>query len=397
MADERSAAIPHIIEELYAGTLDDAVWHRALVSVADLVRASGTLLLSFNPTTGAVLRDENHRIDPQAVIDYQSYWTFQDCRREPFLTTPPGMVVTERLLDIPDLERSPFYNEFLLPVDAPHVMPAWLHKKPNKAVCLSLQGTRQRGAFDRSDVRALQQQLLPHIARALEIRDRLAAAQIRTAALEHTLERFNCGLAVLDDTGRVLEANLITEQLLQAGEGVWRTSTGLLKLREPADGELKGWLKSGVPPAKSNGLLCVQRRDTLPLSLLLTPLPRARTTWLSDDPRWLMLLFDRTRRIGAASELLERDLGISAREAQVATRLFEGFSPLDIAHQLRVSLETVRTQLKSIFRKTGTSSQAELLRLIALGPAVRKSPAPEMHEGPLTQQNQKGLQRRQHE
>jgi hypothetical protein len=62
----------------------------------------------------------------------------------------------------------------------------------------------------------------------------------------------------------------------------------------------------------------VQRPGTLPLSLLLTPLPRTQTSWLSCDPRWLVLIFDRTRRI-----------------------------------------------------KTGTLSQADLLRRIALGPAVR--------------------------
>jgi DNA-binding CsgD family transcriptional regulator len=375
MADERSAAIPRIIEELYAGTLDDAAWHRALVSVADLVGASGALLFAFNPATGAVLRDESHRVDPNAVSAYANHWTFQDCRREPFLSVPVGIVVTERLLDIPNLERSPFYNEFLLPVDLPHVMPAWLRKTPEKAVCISFQGNRRHGAFDRSEVRTLQQQLLPHIARALEIRDRLETAQVRTASLVHSLERFNCGVVVLDRTDRILETNSIAEQLLRTGEGVRRTSSGCLKLREPAESQLQNWLKSGVPPAKSEGLLCVQRPGTTPLSLLLTPLPSSSSTWLSHDPRWLVLLFDPARRISACAKLLERDLGVSTRESEVAARLFEGLSPADIAHQLRVSPETVRTQLKSIFRKTGTLSQAELLRRIALGPAVRTTPA----------------------
>jgi DNA-binding CsgD family transcriptional regulator len=375
MTEERSAAIPGIIEELYAGALDDAAWHRALLSVADLFGASGAMLFAFNPNTGAVLRDENHRVDPTTVANYATYWTFQDCRREAFITALPGVVVTEKLLDIPNLEKTGFYNEFLLRVDAPHFMPAWLRKTPDKAVALSLLGTRRRGAFDRSDVRTLQQQLLPHIARALEIRDRLEAAQVRAASLVHSLEVFNFGVLVLDSGGRILQTNSIAEQHLQAGEGVRRTSTGSLRLREPAEGQFKRWLSSGVPPVKSEGLLCVQRRSTLPLSLLLTPLPQTKTTWLSRDPRWLLLIFDRTRRICASAELLERDLGVSAREAQVAASLFEGLSPQEIAQQLRVSPETVRTQLKSIFRKTGTLSQADLLRRIALGPAVRAAPA----------------------
>jgi DNA-binding CsgD family transcriptional regulator len=371
---ERSAAIPRIIEELYAGTLDDAAWHRALLSVADLFGASGAMLFAFNPSTGAVLRDENHRVDPAAVTDYAQYWTFHDCRFKPFLTVPPGFVVTEQLLHIPNLEKTSFHNEFLLRVDAPHVMPAWLHKAHDKAVALSLMGTRQRGAFDRSDVRTLQQQLLPHISRALQIRDRLEAAQVRTTSLVHGLDGFNCGLLVVDSGGRILESNSVAEQHLQAGGGVRRASTDILTLHEPANSQLKRWLSTGIPPARSDGLLRVQRRGTLPLSLMLIPLSHTKITWVAPDPRWLVLFFDPTRRISASTELLQRDLDISPREAQVAARLFEGFSPQDIACQLQVSPETVRTQLKSIFRKTGAASQGDLLRRIALGPAVQATP-----------------------
>jgi hypothetical protein len=51
------------VDDLYAGTIDDAAWGRALIGIADMVRASATLLLAFNPSSGALLREENHRLD----------------------------------------------------------------------------------------------------------------------------------------------------------------------------------------------------------------------------------------------------------------------------------------------------------------------------------------------
>jgi hypothetical protein len=40
MTTDRSEVIPRIIEKLYAGTLNDAAWRRALLSLADLFGAS---------------------------------------------------------------------------------------------------------------------------------------------------------------------------------------------------------------------------------------------------------------------------------------------------------------------------------------------------------------------
>jgi hypothetical protein len=96
-----------IVDDLYAGTLDDAAWDRALVSIADVVRGSAAYLFAFNPITGEVLRDENHRGDPTALVEYRNYWTYQDIRRPAFANSPVGCPVTESMLDASTWRRSP--------------------------------------------------------------------------------------------------------------------------------------------------------------------------------------------------------------------------------------------------------------------------------------------------
>jgi DNA-binding CsgD family transcriptional regulator len=85
----------------------------------------------------------------------------------------------------------------------------------------------------------------------------------------------------------------------------------------------------------------------------------------------LLLIFDPERRALASVELIERDLAISPREAQVAALLAAGYSLREAAERLGVSGHTARAQLKSIFRKSGIHSQSELVRRVALGPASR--------------------------
>lgn len=362
-----------IVDGLYAGTLDEAVWDHAIIQIADSVRASGALLLAFNPSTGEVLREENHRFDPNTLEGYRQYWTFEDSRREHLLAVPVGCPVTEMILQIPNWRRTPILNEFLRPADAPHFMPAWLHKSENKAVTLSFQGTRKRGPFEPKDIETFQR-ILPHVSRALEIRDRLQSAQLRADSLAESINGLSFGVMVLDSAGRILECNGVADEFLRSGEGVCRKADGTLYLHEPAGSQFTRWIQLGKQPDAADGLLHTRRTDALPLSIMISPLPTQRSAWITHDPRWLVLIFDPERRMEASRELIAHDLGISSSEANVATLLAAGYRLHETARRLRVSEHTVRSQLKSIFRKTGARTQAELIRRIATGPAVMRRP-----------------------
>jgi DNA-binding CsgD family transcriptional regulator len=54
--------------------------------------------------------------------------------------------------------------------------------------------------------------------------------------------------------------------------------------------------------------------------------------------------------------------GLSPKEVEVAMAIVDGKSIQQIADHRRLSRETVRTQLKSVFSKLGVTSQLELVR-----------------------------------
>jgi hypothetical protein len=112
---ETGVDVAKIIEDLYEGTLDPVAWDRAILGVADTVRASGAMLFAFNPSNLAILRDENHRVDPQTVRDYARHWTYEDDRLRFFLNVPAGQPVTEVSLAIPDLKRSAIIEVRFIP------------------------------------------------------------------------------------------------------------------------------------------------------------------------------------------------------------------------------------------------------------------------------------------
>jgi DNA-binding CsgD family transcriptional regulator len=68
-------------------------------------------------------------------------------------------------------------------------------------------------------------------------------------------------------------------------------------------------------------------------------------------------------------EWLQQLYGLTPAESRLALLLAAGNAPKEAAQQLQVGISTVRSQLKSIFAKTDTNRQSELVRLLLMSPA----------------------------
>jgi DNA-binding CsgD family transcriptional regulator len=370
MAMHGTDKIPSIIDDLYAGTLDQAAWNRAMVSMADLVRGTGTVLFGVNPRDSTILRDEIHRFDPVVVAEYRAHWASKDIRLGPGFRIPVGEAVFEsKVLSTRDLRSSELYNDFLTRVDSPSFLVFWLYKTADKVVALTIQGSRSRGPFDERDGDLIKP-LIPHLRRTLEIKDRLETTAIRSGRLVPILDSLSFGVLVLDDAGRIVEASSVAMDMLNEKSALGRHGDGTLWLRGPAGKQLNHWLRTGVPCIhQAEGLLHAWRPDAPPVSVTVTRLPPHDASWFgSGSASWVLLLFDPDRELPASTELIARDLGISGREAHIAGLLGSGLDIQAIARRLSISTHTVRTHLKAIFGKTGVRSQSELILRIRRGP-----------------------------
>jgi DNA-binding NarL/FixJ family response regulator len=75
-----------------------------------------------------------------------------------------------------------------------------------------------------------------------------------------------------------------------------------------------------------------------------------------------MNMLPRSPRAGEAFELPGPDL-LTPREADVLERLQDGRTNAQIAHELSIGVETVRTHARNIYRKLGVSSRRDLASL----------------------------------
>ena len=111
-------------------------------------------------------------------------------------------------------------------------------------------------------------------------------------------------------------------------------------------------------------LVSVTRPATsVPLQLCVAPI--IRTVEPSLDGRYVAVFaIDAARPISPPSHLLKDAFGISSAEARLALALANGETPKEYAASRNLGLPTVRTQLQSLFAKTGTRRQSELMRTL---------------------------------
>lgn len=219
--------------------------------------------------------------------------------------------------------------------------------------------------------------LLTHFRRAEEILER-GQAEDRQDAVATLMARFSQSTAILVNARQeVLAVNGASEQLfgVRPGERLTRadlahdTRNALLTLVR------KRLARPDAFAQASDSVLALHRHDQprpVLLQLHVHQLPRIGEVVLilSSDLIWP----------DGFDGVLSAAFGLTPTETAVIRRLINSENIQEIATARDRSIDTIRTQVKTILSKTGTRSQAELIRIVlmmmhmATGPTARLDP-----------------------
>lgn len=173
---------------------------------------------------------------------------------------------------------------------------------------------------------------------------------------------------LLDLDGLVVRANAAADALVGNDVRVRqrrlyiRDAEARHKLRVYVD-QIDDAMRQYTPSAPSVEPIVVPRQDALPFLLRIWPI-EASARWPSRDVRALVTLNALGPRPGPPAALLARTFSLTASEAKLACIIARGAGPDTAAAELNISRETARNQLKSVFAKTATHRQGELVALL---------------------------------
>jgi DNA-binding CsgD family transcriptional regulator len=260
------------------------------------------------------------------------------------------------------LDRDPYYQEFLRPAGFFWHANAALTFGREEYVELSLKRRAEAGPYDREDALALDA-VVPELRAAARLATR--ALDSEATGVSTLLRDRGDPLYQLDTMGRVLSTEAL--KTLDQAENPITVIGRRLRARDPS-----------VQPALDRAVaMAVARPGVTTLAPLtrdskrrhfmqIVPVPgRARDIFHSAAA--IAVLIDvrsPPRHAGLDASTIGCALALTDREAAVACLLAEGLAPADIAARLRMQPSTARVHLRSIFEKTGTKRQAELVAFL---------------------------------
>ncbi|WP_156399052.1 helix-turn-helix transcriptional regulator [Methylobacterium sp. Leaf466] len=178
------------------------------------------------------------------------------------------------------------------------------------------------------------------------------------SALLEALGRLGCGTVILNHLGAVQAMNA-------QGRAVLGQETALVGEAAADDGAIAGAVSALLARgARRLGLgvddwTVVAREGRRPLLLRAVPIAQAG----GERSDTALLLIDLDRPVAPDRFAMEQVFDLTPAEARLTILLTGGASPSEAAAAQGVSLATVRKQLVSIFGKTRTRGQVELVAL----------------------------------
>ena len=238
-----------------------------------------------------------------------------------------------------------------------------LAQSDRSAIIISVERRVEQEAFSGREL-TLMESLFPHMRRACQLALHLGLAQGQ--GMLDAFDLMGCGGVLIDLLGRVIRLNAKAQAHL--GHGITLAHGQVLASHGPSNAALQRLIASVLQTgpahdAAARGAVALARRDRRPLIVHAAPVVGSAHD-LFQRAKAILMLVDPDEHRTPAEPILRQAFGLTPAEVRVVLALLQGKDVGEIALAHAVTEGTVRVQLRSIFAKTDTKRQAELVALI---------------------------------
>lgn len=360
-----------MVAAVYEAALEPEQLPQALRAMASFFDASAGAYWKVRQETGAFEYFHSVGHDPAGQRAYVSYFHQVDPGLPLVQRLPVGEWLADRsAFDPSNRSHREFVYDFCVPNGIGCIGGTKVLENDEGLVFLSLQrppgaelfGGDGRGRFERA---------FTHLNRAARIGERLARVAQGQRLAASALDRFQAAVCMLASDGQIVYANRPAESLFGIKERV-RIRRKRLASDEPAvDAALKKALAlASRPPRCASALSFIRRDGTGQVHVQVVPVSIGALP-LAHEPSILVVATD-TSLPPIAADLLQGLFGLTPSESKVLVGLCAGETLHEIHRRSGLSMHTLRSYLGSIFSKTGTSTQAQLVALAKSLPVLAR-------------------------
>lgn len=357
--DDLSALIGHI----YDAALDVDEWAEFLrVLTTRYVPGKGAFLL-IDQATSLVPYVTTANFEEDRVASYRDYYGALDPGLPLLDHTRVGQVFrSDELVALPEFRKTEFYNDWARPQTVDVSTMSLIAQDERRIILMSV--LHEDGKTPTEEELGLLRLLMPHLKRAAQVHRQFSTLSGRSASAETALDQVRSGVILLDEAGHSLFANAAARRLLALRDGLTLDNLGrpvaaLLGERERLDKAIHATLAAGV----AGGAVRITRPSLRPAFIaLLAPLPVENPLFAPFRAR--LVLFVRDPAEPTSGDVLRSLYRLTPAETRLAIALAMGESLESYAEEASLSAHTVKTQLRTVFAKTGARRQGELVALV---------------------------------
>lgn len=372
MSDPEDKAL-QLVGMAYDAALDESRWPSFLEAFAATVGGSSALLRSNDTQAKSASFNASVGYDPAWQTAYCNHFVKGDFYNHVMNQYAPGTIVSsDQHVDRRELRKTEYFNDYLIPQDKVHSIGVFLLKDDSHTLVLGMQRGKRTGAFGKEESR-LMNILAPHVTRAVQVHRKIHTVTTEKKQAQSALDQLRMGVILTNRLGMPLYLNRAAELMMSQDVGLGIFHNKLAASSQAETAQLLTLIfeaSQGVEGAAVGGDMRITMCNKIDyLHCVVTPVSPEISFMLNANigTDCVAVFLSRPGGLQLSPKRLVTLYKITPAEARLAARLAALRSVEEAADDLGISVSTARTQLKTVFGKTGTRSQSELLMLLATG------------------------------
>ena len=357
-----------LIGVIYDAAIDPSRWEDAIARAAQFVGGTGAGL--FCKDVGVPHASIPHRVGFQTPLPVALFQQIYPAAEGHFLGDLDQPIATTDLMSFGELAESELYRQWAEPQGLVDFLSAVVDRTTISAAIFGVFRHERNGVVD-DHARRQMRLIAPHIRRAVLIGRMFEFKAAEVATFVDTLDGLSAGMFLVDAAGRLIHANAAGHALLGASD-ILNSVGGRLVA---GDAHIDRTLRDVFAAAGQGDVAIGTKGIAVPLigkdgeryiahALPLTSGARRRAGVVSTVAA---ALFVRKATLAAPStpQAIGSAFKLTPTELRVLMAIVEVGGVPEVATAFGIADTTVRTHVTRLFEKTGTSRQADLVKLVA--------------------------------
>lgn len=372
-----------LVSLLYEAVEHNQPWSRFYQLLSDAL-GTGIYSLALDKKHGTLSYSDGANLPDEGELGYIQKYQAIDPRMPFMLQVPPLEWLHDHLLlDDHFVAQDPFYQDFLIPLGLRYVSGIKIIDDDDVTLIFSYLSRPDQGPMPAEGL-AFTNRLLPHMHRAARMVVRNFTYSTQALVGHALVNKLHQPVILTTIDGQVIHTNDAAKHLLQSTT-LLTVKNGMLSMPPAA---MRRFLADCVTAEKNmrENLAAAKEAAEIFASLQLhdveasaeaeklyafytTLIPQYVMGSFGLRPLMLLIFYHPDSAPPVDITLLMAAFDLTPAECRVASLLADGKSLEEIAVMLDKKLDTIRKQLQSIYQKTSTHRQPELIRLLLHVPA----------------------------